>query len=346
LASLLRYIVHRLVGTIPILFALTVVIFSLTRLIGDPASAYVTPQMGPAEIARIKEIYHFNDPIPVQYYYYLLGLLRGDWGFSRSQGVPVLEAIGAFLPATVELAFTAFVLSLFGGIALGTVSAVKRDRPIDHATRLFALGGYALPSFFLGLLFLYFFYTQLRWVGPGRLSDTVVLSQFPPAGTFRSYTGLLILDSILNWNGTVFLDALSHLILPSITLAAGYMALVARVTRSSMLDSLNREYVRTARAKGLDESSVIRRHARRNALIPVVTVAGVYLGGLIGYAVMVELVFLWPGLGRWGARAALTLDHAAILGFALVVGIVYILSNLIVDVAYAYLDPRIRAGRG
>ena len=314
MASLLRYIVHRLVGTIPILFALTVVIFSLTRLIGDPASAYVTPQMGPAEIARIKEIYHFNDPIPVQYYYYLLGLLRGDWGFSRSQGVPVLEAIGAFLPATVELAFTAFVLSLFGGIALGTVSAIKRDRPIDHATRLFALGGYALPSFFLGLLFLYLFYTQLRWVGPGRLSDTVVLSQFPPAGTFRSYTGLLIL--------------------------------VARVTRSSMLDSLNREYVRTARAKGLDESSVIWRHARRNALIPVVTVAGVYLGGLIGYAVMVELVFLWPGLGRWGARAALTLDHAAILGFALVVGIVYILSNLIVDVAYAYLDPRIRAGRG
>ena len=342
--AIVRYVIGRFLGTIPIFLALTVIIFALTRLIGDPASAYVTPQMGTTDIARIKEIYHFNDPIPVQYYYYMLGLFRGDWGFSRSQGIPVLDAIVTFIPATLELALTAFLLSLFGGIALGTVSAVKRDRPIDHATRLFALGGYALPGFFLGLLLLYVFYTQLHWIGPGRLSDTVVLSEFPPNGTFREYTGLLLLDSILNWNGRVFVDAFAHLILPAVTLAAGNMALVTRVMRSSMLDTLNREYVRTARAKGLDESQVIRKHARRNALIPVTTVAGLYFGGLIGYAVMVELVFLWPGLGRWGARSALTLDHAAILGFALIVGGVYIISNLIVDLAYAYLDPRIRVG--
>jgi peptide/nickel transport system permease protein len=341
---IIRYIILRILGTIPIILALTVIIFALTRLIGDPASAYVTPQMGQDDIARIKQIYHFNDPIPVQYYYYMLGLLRGDWGFSRSQGIPVLEAIKSFIPATFELALTAFVLSLFGGIALGTLSAVKRDRPVDHISRLFALGGYALPGFFLGLLLLYAFYTQLHWIGPGRLSDAVVLTEFPPRGTFQQYTGLLLLDSILNLNGRVFFDALLHLILPAITLAAGNMALVTRVMRSSMLDTLNREYVRTARAKGLDESQVIRKHARRNALIPVMTVAGLYFGGLIGYAVMVELVFLWPGLGRWGARSALTLDHAAILGFALVVGGVYILSNLIVDIAYAYLDPRIRVG--
>ena len=344
MASLLRYVLRRLLSTVPILFALTIVIFTLTRLIGDPVSAYVTPQMGPEEIQRIREIYHFSDPIPVQYYYYLLGLIRGDWGFSRAQGVPVTTAIGAFLPATVELALTAFLLSFFGGIALGTLSAVKRDRPLDHATRLFALGGYALPSFFLGLILLYVFYTQLRWVGPGRLSDAVVLTQFPPAGKFQSYTGLLILDSLLNLNGTVFVDSFAHLILPAITLAAGNMALITRVTRSSMLDTLSREYVRTARAKGIDESSVIRFHARRNALIPVVTVAGLYLGGLIGYAAMVELVFLWPGIGRWGARAALTLDHSAILGFALLVGLVYIVSNLVIDLAYAYIDPRIRVG--
>lgn len=343
--ALVRYVVRRILGTIPILLALTVIIFFLTRLIGDPASAYVTPQMGPAEIARIKEIYHFNDPIPTQYYHYMLGLLRGDWGYSRSQGIPVLAAIVSFLPATIELAVAAFLLSFFGGIALGTVSAVKRDRPIDHATRLFALGGYALPGFFLGLLLLYVFYTQLRWVGPGRLSDVVVLAEFPPGGGFQEYTGFLLLDSVLNGNGRVFVDAAVHLVLPAITLAAGSMALVTRVMRSSMLDVLGREYVRTARAKGLEESIVIRRHARRNALVPVTTVAGVYFGGLIGYAVMVELVFLWPGLGRWGARAALTLDHAAILGFALVVGMVYIVSNLVVDIAYAYLDPRIRIGR-
>jgi peptide/nickel transport system permease protein len=346
LAKLWTFILRRTLQTIVILIALTVIVFALTRISGDPAAAYVTPQMTPADIQRVRQIYHLNDPLPVQYFYYMQGLLRGDWGFSRSAGIPVLECIESFLPATIELAIVAFVISFFGGIATGTVAAVKRDRAPDHAARLFSIGAYALPSFFLGLILLYIFYTELDWISPGRLSQSVMLLQFPPAGTFRQYTGLLLVDSILNWNGTVFVDALLHLILPSLTLAAGNMALVTRIMRSSMLETLDKEYVRTARSKGLDESQVLRRHARRNALMPVATVAAIYFGGLIGYAVTVELVFLWPGIGRWGARAALTLDTAGILGFALLVGVVYILSNLVVDISYAYLDPRIRVGAG
>jgi peptide/nickel transport system permease protein len=340
--SILRYVAKRLAAAALMLLALSIIIFTLTRLIGDPSSAYVTPQMTPEDIARIKEIYGFNEPIYVQYLLYMRGILSGDWGFSRSQGIPVAEAIVSFLPATLELAIAAFLISLLGGIALGTVSAVNQDRWQDHTTRVAALTGYALPGFFLGLILLYIFYVVLGWVGPGRIGNDVILTEFFPAGTFREYTGFLLLDAVLNGNGRVFWDALAHLILPAITLSFGSLALVTRVMRSSMLEVLGKGFVQSARAKGLPEGDVIRRHARRNALVPVTTVAGLYFGSLIGYSIMVELVFLWPGLGRWGARAALTLDHAAILGFAFLVGITYILANLVVDVVYGFLDPRIR----
>lgn len=342
--SLRRYVVKRLGAAVLMLLVLSVIIFTLTRLIGDPASAYVTPQMGPEEIQRIREIYGFDRPLPEQYFLYMAGILRGDWGFSRSQGIPVAKAIIAFLPASIELAAAAFLLSLLGGVALGTLSAVRQDRWQDHATRFLALTGYAMPGFFLGLIFLYIFFVVLGWVGPGRISNIVLLTEFPPAGTFREYTGFLLLDAVLNGNPAVFWDALAHLILPAVTLSLASLALVTRIMRSSMLEVLGNEYVRTARSKGLDEGTVIRRHARRNALIPVTTVAGLYLGSLIGYSIMIELVFLWPGLGRWGARAALTLDHAAILGFTFLVGITYILANLVVDILYGFLDPRIRVG--
>lgn len=339
---LLKYIVYRLLSAIPTLFGLSVLVFTLTRLVGDPAAIYIYPDMTPEDIKRIKELYHFDDPIYVQYIYWLKGVLRGDLGYSVTANMPVTEAIKSFLPATIELALYSFTLSMIIGIYLGTKAAANKDKFIDHITRLIALSGYSMPVFWLALMLLYLFYNVLDFVGPGRLSLEVRLKYLPPYGDFKFYTGLLTIDALLNRNMEVFIDAVKHLIPPVLTQTYIHIAIFIRVLRSSMIEEMNKEYVDFALSKGLPRDVVLKDYVRRNAYIALVNVAGLQFVGLMSGVVLTETVFNWPGLGRFAATAALQLDHAAVAGFTLFVGVLFIVVNLVVDILLAYLDPRIR----
>ncbi|MEB3779002.1 MAG: ABC transporter permease [Desulfurococcales archaeon] len=339
---LARYIFFRFLAAVPTLFGLSLLVFTLTRLIGDPAAIYIHPDMTPEDIARIKEIYHFDDPIYVQYLYWIKGVLQGDLGWSVIAAMPVTEALKLYLPATAELAIYAFTLSLIVGVYLGTKAAANKDRLVDHASRIFALSGYSMPVFWLALMLLYLFYHVLGFVGPGRLSLDVQFKYMPPYGDFKLYTGLLTIDSLLNRNMEVFVDAVKHLIPPVLTQAYIHIAIFIRVLRSSMIEEMGKEYVDFAVSKGLGRKEILSRYVRRNAYIPLVNVAGLQFVGLMTGVVLTETVFDWPGIGRYAANAALQLDHAAIIGFTLFVGTLFIVINLIVDILQAYLDPRIR----
>jgi len=284
--------------------------------------------------------YGLDDPIHVRYFRWLKNLLRGDLGFSESANMSVTQAIKARFPATVELAMFAFVPVILGGIWLGSIAAKHHNRWPDHAARVFAIIGWSLPDFVFGLIILMVFYGVLGWFPPGRLSvwaDKVVLT-----GDFVRYTGLNTIDAILNGEWAIFWDAIRHLIGPIITLAYLWWAFLLRITRSSMLDVLNADYVRTARAKGVPERVLIRRHVRRNALIPVVTVAGSMVLGLLGGVVIVETVFDYKGIGLLVATGAQQLDYTLVLGTTLFFGALLVIVNLIVDILYAIIDPRVR----
>lgn len=340
--KLLTYVVRRLILLIPVLLGISVFIFALTRIGGNPAAAYITPKMSQAQIDKIIQIHHFNDPILTQYFYWLGDVLHGDWGISRSAGnLPVTEAIVTFFPATFELAFVAMMMAVPIGILLGVVSAVRRDTHTDHATRVLMLIGYSLPTFVLGLVALFIFYYMLHWLPGGGRYDYILVSKFP---TYQEYTGFRLLDTILNGNPTLFWDAIAHIILPAVVLAIGTLAVFARIMRSSMLEVMNLDYIKTARAKGVPEKQVINRHARRNALLPTLTIAGMAFAGLLTGAVIVETVFQWPGLGWWSTKAIITNDSASVMGFVMFTALVVVLANLIIDILYAYIDPRIRIG--
>ncbi len=337
------YIVRRLLLLIPVLLGVSIFIFTLTRVGGDPAAAYISERMNEQQIAAIYERFHLNDPIYVQYWYWLSGILQGDWGYSRVARAPVTTAIQTYFTATFELTLISIFIAVVVGIGLGTVSAVRKDKPVDHATRIMALSGVSLPIFWLALMLQYVFYFQLRWLPVGqRYSTELYLAQGGPM--LHHYTGFYFLDCLLNGNFPLFGDALLHLVLPSITLSFGTIAIITRIMRSSMLEVMGLDYIKTARSKGLSERVVIRKHARKNALIPTTTVVGLSFGGLLGGAVLTETIFAWPGLGRWSTAAILQNDWASILGFVLVVAIIYVLVNLVVDLLYAYLDPRVRLG--
>ena len=336
------YVIRRILLAIPVFFGITIIVFTLTRSIGDPASIYIYPDMTPEQVEWVREYYHFNDPIYMQYFYWFSGLIQGDLGFSEVLNVPVSEAIVTLLPASIELAIYSFIFALAVGIFLGTVSAVKKDTWVDHVTRFVALSGFSIPLFWFALLLLYLFYSVLGWIGPGRLSMNIIMTHMPPYGNFRVITGLYTIDAILNLNLPVFIDTVKHLLLPVIVQTYIRQAVFTRILRSSMLEELSKEYVLVGHSKGLEESSVVKRYARRNALIPLVTVAGMQFVAIMSGVVLTESVFNWPGLGRLAATAAMSLDHATILGFALFMGILFIISNLVVDTLYSYLDPRIR----
>ncbi len=336
------YVIRRILLAIPVFLGITIIVFTLTRSIGDPASIYIYPDMTPEQVEWVREYYHFNDPIYIQYFYWFSGLIQGDLGFSEVLNVPVSEAIVTLLPASIELAIYSFIFALAVGIFLGTVSAVKKDTWVDHVTRFVALSGFSIPLFWFALLLLYLFYSVLGWIGPGRLSMDIIMTYMPPYGNFRVITGLYTIDAILNLNLPVFLDTVKHLLLPVLVQTYIRQAVFTRILRSSMLEELSKEYVLVGHSKGLEESSVVKRYARRNALIPLVTVAGMQFVAIMSGVVLTESVFNWPGLGRLAATAAMSLDHATILGFALFMGILFIISNLVVDTLYSYLDPRIR----
>ncbi len=332
------YIIRRLLLLIPVMLGLSVIVFALTRIGGDPAALYITERMTQAQIQQVYIKYGFNQPIYVQYERWLFAALQGDLGYSKYASMPVSDAIVAFFPATFELTTVSIFFAVVLAIPLGIVSAKRRNEPLDHASRVFALAGVSVPIFWLAVMLQFVFAFSLSWFPyGGRFDDKLGLYFRIPHPT-----GFYTIDSLLAGNLSAFADAVYHLALPAVALSYASMAIITRIMRSSMLEVLGAEYIKTARAKGLSEKLVVRRHAVRNALIPTTTVVGLSYGGLLGGAVLTETVFRWPGLGTWSVGAALNKDLAAVLGFTLLAALVYVLVNLVVDITYAYLDPRIR----
>jgi len=340
---MLAYVIRRLLILPIILFGVTLLIFGMMSFLdpGQRASLYVQAiPKGAGELDEIIEKYGLDDPMYMQYFRWLNGVLHGDLGFSKTGKAPVLETIKRFVPASFELALWASVPLIWVGIQLGVISALNHNKAIDQIMRVFAIVGWSFPTFVFGLLVLMIFYAKLQWFPAGRLSEwanQVVLSD-----EFTRYTGMNTFDSLLNLRLDIFWDAARHLVLPVITLSYVSWALILRVTRSSMLEVLRADYVTTARSKGLKEGVVIDKHAKPNALIPVATVSGIVMIMLMSGVVITETVFNYRGLGWWVAHSASVLDVISVLGFSLFYGVLVVCGNLVVDVMYAYLDPRVR----
>jgi peptide/nickel transport system permease protein len=338
-----RFIIRRLLILPLILLGLSILIFGLLQLL-DPAeraALYVSsPPKNPRALQDIIEKYGLDQPIYAQYGDWLGRVLHGDLGWSKTAQMPVVQALLEYFPATLELALWSFIPIIVIGVWLGIQAAVHHDQWIDHLARIFSIVGYSFPTFVFALLMLMIFYAALQWFPPGRLSDWATAIVYSDA--FHRFTGMNTVDSLLNGRLDIFLDALRHLLLPALTLAYINWALILRVTRSSMLDVIRQDYITVARAKGLSEKQVMNRHARPNAMIPVATLGGLLLVSLLNGVVITETVFNYHGMGWWAANAALNFDAISILGITLIDGGLLVLANLVVDVAYAFLDPRIR----
>jgi peptide/nickel transport system permease protein len=331
------YILRRL-AVLPLLIVGTsIVVFALTRVGGSPIGIYLSHEMSQDEVAQLEERFHLDDPLPVQYFYWASGVVQGDLGWSGVAAAPVTEVFPTKLAASMELAVAAAIVAVSLGIGLGTFAGARRNRLPDHITRIFSISGASMPLFWFAILMLIVFWVYLGWFPIGRSDSNLFESIAHP-------TGLYTIDAILAGNWRAFVDAVWHLALPALTLGYGATAIIARMMRSSLVEELQEEYVDAARAKGLPERLVLRRHARRNALIPTVTVIGLTFGFLLQGTVVAEIIFRWPGLGRWLADAVLRGDQATIMAYVMFTSILFLLVNLAVDVIYAYLDRRVVLG--
>lgn len=331
------YILRRLM-VLPILIVGTsIVVFALTRVGGSPIGIYLSHEMTAEEVERLEDRYGLNDPLPVQYLAWARGMVTGDWGWSGVAAAPVRQVFPQKLGATMELALAAGAVAVALGIGLGTFGGARRDRLPDHLTRIFSISGAAMPIFWFGILLLIVFWVYLGWAPIGR-SNAALFQRI------RHSTGLYTVDALLAGDLRAFLDAVWHLALPAATLGYGTTAIITRMMRSSLVEALTEDYVEAARAKGLPERLVLRRHARRNALIPTVTVIGLSFGFLLQGTVVVEIIFRWPGLGRWMADAVLRGDQATIMAYVMFTSVLFLVVNLVVDVTYAYLDRRVVLG--
>ncbi|MEO8715190.1 MAG: ABC transporter permease [Acetobacteraceae bacterium] len=332
-----RYIVSRLLGAAVMVLLATLVIFLIANMVpGDP----VLTQLGdiaannPVMVAAYRHRWGLDLPLWDRYWIFLTGLLHGDLGVSISSQRPVLEDIAQYSPATVELSSVAFLLSLVVGLPLGIVAAMRRDSWIDHTARSISLVGVSAPTFWLAFIMLAVFYGWLGWApGPGQISA----DQFPPPAV----TGFMLIDAPLAGQWDTFWDAVHHLVLPAIVLAAATLGLITRTTRAAMLEALSQDYIRVARAKGLLRRAIMLGHALPNAMLPVVTLGGLAYAQLLTGTVLTETIFSWPGLGRYTFQSAVTLDFPAIMGITTVVAVIYVIINLLVDISYALLDPRV-----
>jgi peptide/nickel transport system permease protein len=327
---------RRLIALIPLLLGITAVLFVLTHLLpADPVRVALGQDATLAQVEAYREELKLNDPLWRQYIAYVSHLARGDLGDSIVSRRPVLDDLRAYLPATIELAVTSIIISTLVAIPLGVIAAVNRGRLPDRVSQILSLFAVSMPVFWFGVLLQIVFYARLGWLPA---SDRIDPSLTPPT----TITGMYTLDSLLTGNFEVFFSALKHLILPAIALSNINLAVLARITRSSMLDVLQENYVMAARAKGLSERIVIYRHAFRNALIPIITIAGMRFGDLLAGAILTETIFSWPGIGRYAVYSIANIDYPALIGFAIVATLGYFLVNLIVDMVYAAIDPRIR----
>ncbi len=332
------YILRRLMVLPVLVIGVSIVVFTLTRVGGSPIGIYLSHEMTPDEVAEIEARYNLDKPVWVQYLYWVRGIAEGDFGWSGVAAAPVSDVFPLKLAATMELALAAGLVALLLGIALGTYAGARRNRMPDHITRVVAVSGASLPQFWFGILLLIVFWAQIGIAPIGRSDAAIYASISHP-------TGLYTIDAILAGSPAALWDAIWHLVLPSATLGYGATAIIARMMRSALVEELQQDYVDAARAKGLAERMVLKRHARRNALVPTVTVIGLTFGFLLQGTITVEIIFRWPGLGRWMADSVLRGDQATLMTYVLFTSVLFLLVNLIVDLVYANLDRRVTLGK-
>jgi peptide/nickel transport system permease protein len=332
---MLTYLARRTLSLLPVLIGISVVVFLLLRLTpGDPATIMLGERATPEKVAVLREQLGLNRPLWEQYAEFLGKIVRGDLGRSIISNNSVADELGNRLPATVELVFFSMIWGLVIGIPMGVIAALKRNTFIDIASMVVALLGVSIPIFWLGLMMIYLFGVWLKWLPPSGQIDLTI--------PFQHGTNFYLIDAIASGNGEAVSSVLRHLIMPSLVLATVTVPILARLTRSAMLEVLNQDYIRTARSKGLAEHLVIIRHALRNALLPVVTVIGIQIGGLLGGAILTETIFSWPGMGLWMYQAILNRDYPIVQAGVLVAAAIFVLTNLLVDLSYGILDPRIQ----
>jgi len=332
---LTSYVIRRLLSLISTLLGVSIIVFLFLRMIpGDPALALAGEHASEANVERVREEFGLNKPLHQQYFPYMSKVLRGALGRSILSKRPISDEIRVRFPATIELSICALAVALVVGVPAGMISATRRNSIFDNVAMVGSLLGISMPIFWLGLMLNWLFAVQLGWLPSVTRLDAAI--------ELQRITNLLILDSLLTGNAEALLNAVQHLILPAIALGTIPMAIIARMTRSAMLEVLEQDYVRTARAKGLKERVVITRHALKNALLPVITIVGLQVGVLLSGAVLTETIFAWPGIGRWLYLSILSRDYPIVQGMALFITVLFLLVNLLVDVSYALVDPRIR----
>ncbi|OYX70503.1 MAG: peptide ABC transporter permease [Rhizobiales bacterium 32-66-11] len=335
---MLKLIASRIATAIPSLIGVVIVTFMLTRVLpGDAAAYFAGPAATPQAIAEIRTKLGLDKPLPVQFVDYVTALSKGDLGSSLSTGQPVATEIASRLPASAELTLSGLILALAIAIPFGIMAAVKQGTWVDHACRVITTAGVSLPVFFTGLLLVYVFYFKLGWA-PAPLGRLDVFFTAPP-----TVTGFYLIDSLIAGDFETFRSAAAQLAIPTVTLAIFALAPIARITRASMLSVLSSEFVRTARAAGLTPYKVIMVYAFRNAMLPVITTLGMVFSFLLGANVLVEKVFAWPGIGSYAVEALISSDYAPVQGFVLAMAILYIILNLVIDLAYGVIDPRARS---
>lgn len=335
---MLRYIVRRLGLMVVLLLGVSIFVFLISHLVpSNPTAANLsqTALNDPEIVAAYEAKWGLDQPIWKQYLIYMGNLLQGDMGDSIRTGRPILQELQQYFPATLELSIFAMIIALILGISFGLLSAIFQNKPVDHVLRTVSVSGVSIPSFWLSILALSLFANQLKLFPSGNRFD---VRSFSPEGG----SGLLVLDSIVQGNWAQLGNVLSHLFLPALILGFFTMGLIARQTRSNLLEAMSMDYIRTARAKGMRESRVVAHHALGNALVPVITVSGIGFSNLLGGMVFVEQIFSWPGIGQYAYLAATNLDFPAICGVSLLIAVVYVVVNLCIDILYGVIDPRIR----
>lgn len=330
-----QYAIKRFLTIVPVLIGVSLIVFSFTHLIpGDPAVAMLGERATPQRVAEVRTQLGLDKPLYTQYFIYVDKVLHGDLGASILRGDPVLRDLIRRFPATVELALSAILIAIAVGVPMGIISAVWRNSFFDGFSRLVALTGVSMPIFWLGLMLAWFFGVMLRWLPTGFRLGTDV--------TLVAVTNFNILDSLLAKNPAALLSSFRHLVLPAVALSTIPMAVIARMTRASLLEVLSQDYIRTAESKGLPQQSVILRHAMRNALLPVMTVTGLQVGRLLAGAILTETIFSWPGIGLWIYESIQARDYPIVQGATLFIATIFVMVNLLTDVLYAAVDPRIK----
>ena len=331
------YFFRRLLGLIPVLFGISILVFSFVRAIpGDPARVMLGERATEEAVLQIRKDMGLDRPITEQYLKYMGGLFKGDLGTSIFSQIPVADDMKRRFPATLELSLAAMLFALLVGVPLGILAAVRRNSSVDNIAMAIALIGVSMPVFWLGMIMKYIFSISTKIFPPSARMDDILSFSFVPI------TNMLVLDGILRLNPAIVWDAMLHLVMPAVALGTIPMAIIARMTRSSMVEVLSQDYVRTARAKGLVQRSVIWKHALRNAMLPVITVVGLSFGGLLSGAVLTESIFAWSGIGSWIYEGISQRDYPVIQSGVLLVSFVFVMVNLMVDMSYALFDPRIQ----